>query len=110
MMECTWSQRCRHRRALKPPYRFRKSARRNRGSVIAATAVAGPERDRAVNAEREATTRVDELKRVSEFQAEMLQGINSTQAGDLLDRRSEVQIIGIVKWSLYAECVGGGVR
>ncbi len=82
-------------------YRFRKFVRRNRGaaSAVAAIAgaltlgvvafawqakVAGTERDRAVNAERETKKRADELKKVSEFQAEMLQGINSTEAGERL--------------------------
>jgi type II secretory pathway pseudopilin PulG len=44
--------------------------------------VARAQRDRAVNAENEATARADELKTVSDFQAGMLARINPPQAGD----------------------------
>jgi serine/threonine protein kinase/tetratricopeptide (TPR) repeat protein len=82
-------------------YRFRKFVRRNRGAVSAAAAiagaltlgvlafgwqarVAGAERDRAIKAEREAMARAEDLQKVSKFQAEMLQGINATRAGERL--------------------------
>ncbi len=84
-------------------YQFQKFVRRNRGAVSAAAAVAGAltlgvvafawqakvageERDRAVTAERETTARANELRKVSEFQAEMLKGINPASAGEDLMR------------------------
>jgi len=85
----------------RPPssgYRLRKFVRRNRGAVTAAAAVvvslfagvvgfaweakvATRARDRAEFAEGEATKRADELQKVSDYQAKMLQQIDPADAG-----------------------------
>ncbi|HSO24924.1 MAG TPA: tetratricopeptide repeat protein, partial [Chondromyces sp.] len=79
-------------------YRAGKFIRRHKGFVFSASAVAAAlligavafawqasvarsQRDRAVAAEAEATTRADELKIVADFQAEMLAQVNPTKAG-----------------------------
>jgi tetratricopeptide (TPR) repeat protein len=79
-------------------YRANKFIRRHKGFVFSASAVAAAlligavafawqasvarsQRDRAVAAETEATTRADELKMVADFQAEMLAQVNPTKAG-----------------------------
>jgi tetratricopeptide (TPR) repeat protein len=79
-------------------YRANKFIRRHKGFVFSASAVAAAlltgavafawqasvarsQRDRAVAAETEATTRADELKTVADFQAEMLAQVNPTKAG-----------------------------
>ncbi len=84
-------------------YRFKKVVLRNKGIVVAAGSVAAAlligvvafawqatvarsQRDRAVKAENEATARADELKMVSDFQANMLAQINPTRAGDELTK------------------------
>ncbi len=82
-------------------YRVGKFIQRNKGAVFSAAAVvvalligaaafawqatvARSQRDRAITAENEATARADELKLVSDFQADMLAQINPTKAGDEL--------------------------
>jgi len=79
-------------------YRLRKFARRNRSAVAAVSAVAGAlvlgmaafawqasvargQRDRAVKAESEATSRASELELVANFQAGMLGQVDPTRAG-----------------------------
>jgi tetratricopeptide (TPR) repeat protein len=82
-------------------YAFKKFVGRNRGAVGAAAAVcaavlvglgafawqakvAGVQRDRAIAAEAQAARRVEELRRVSEFQAAMLEQIEPARAGQML--------------------------
>jgi tetratricopeptide (TPR) repeat protein len=84
-------------------YRLRKFARRHRGGVLAAAAVAAAlvvgavafawqanvargQRDRAVAAEAETRKRVDELRKVSDFQAAMLSQVDPAAAGRLLTK------------------------
>ncbi|MFL5327280.1 MAG: tetratricopeptide repeat protein [Gemmataceae bacterium] len=89
-------------------YRLKKTLNKHKGPVIASTAVAvallvglvgfawqaqvaqrernlaQAERNRAVTAEAETNKRADELKLVSDFQAQMLGQVDPTQAGILL--------------------------
>jgi tetratricopeptide (TPR) repeat protein len=88
----------------RPPsaaYRMRKFVRRHRGIVTAGVAVAAAllvgivgfawqariarsQRDRAVAAEDQASKRADELQKVTDYQAKMLQQIDPAQAGVML--------------------------
>jgi serine/threonine protein kinase/tetratricopeptide (TPR) repeat protein len=84
-------------------YRLRKFARRHRGGVLAAAAVAAAlvvgavafawqanvargQRDRAMAAEAETRKRADELRKVSDFQAAMLAQVDPATAGRMLTK------------------------
>jgi eukaryotic-like serine/threonine-protein kinase len=58
--------------------------RREQTKTLAALIDANKQRDRAVAAESETKVRADELKLVSDFQAEMLEHVDPTEAGKLL--------------------------
>jgi serine/threonine protein kinase/tetratricopeptide (TPR) repeat protein len=84
-------------------YCVRKFVRRNTGAVLAALAIAAAlllgvvgfawqarvalaQRDRAVAAEAQTSARAEELKKVSDFQSDMLAQVDPAQAGVLLSR------------------------
>ncbi len=84
-------------------YRFKKFIRRNRGIVVSGSAVAAAlwigliafawqakvarnQRDRAISAESETKKRAEELKLVSDFQADMLAQVDPTEAGKMLSK------------------------